>query len=266
MQVLQNRVVQEYVSSLNGKNPVFGLFTGCRCIDDDHPSSDDGHVDPGVLVSPVSHNLVELAANQGPKDVRLVGIYVTKQSYFNGDTMKFLIDRMLAAESTETVEYYYSALDKNFTMHPPCAQYMKDEYEKMMLAECKKYFKHTCLWDYLLQLLNLVTNGTFVYGENEVFDVAFKRCFSFCANVFQINFEVAQRRNYKPLIMTCLKYNPMRTTRMSEISKLLDRLFNTGYNFQMPVVSFAILIDRMMKLNWKYLQWCIWFLFCTRYC
>lgn len=249
MQVLGNRVVQEYVSSLNGNNPAFSLLTGCRCIGVDNDASNDGHVDGGVVASPVSHNLVELAANQGPKDVRLIGIYVTKVSYFKGDTMKFLIDRMLAAKNTETVEYYHNALDKNFTMHPPCAHYMRAEYEQMMLAECKKYFKDTCLWDYLIQLLNLVTNGTFVYGEDEVFDLAFKRCFAFCVNVFQINFEVAERRNFKPLIMSCLKYNPMRTTRMSEISKLLDRLFNTGYNFQVPVVSFAILIDRMMKFN-----------------
>jgi len=240
MNILKDSLVKDYISSLNGSSPIQYVPKNCQCIKENIP--EDAH---SGIAYPFSNNLAELAANQGPKNIRLIVMYVTKTSYFNGDTMKFLVNEMLVCKDVATIEQYYNVLDKNVMMHPPCAQYMDTEYEQLLLGSYRKYFGEMTLWDYIIELLNQITNGSLVYGDNPAFDLAFKRCFSFCVCVLQIDFEVSKRKNVRSLVAKCLKYNSERKTRMSEITKLLDMSYKTGYDFKMQVIHLAILINQL---------------------
>ncbi|XP_025202472.1 uncharacterized protein LOC112599676 [Melanaphis sacchari] len=240
MNILKDSRVKEYISSLDGLSPVQYVPTVCQCIKENFP--ENAHSD---IAYPFSNNLAELAANQGPKNIRLIVMYITKTSFFNGDTMKFLVNEMLECKEDATVEQYYNVLDQNFKMHPPCAQYMDTEYEQLILGPYRKCFGEMTLWDYIIERLNQITSGSLLYGDNKAFDLAFKRCFSFCVCILQMDFEVSKKRNIRSLIAKCLKYNSERKTRMSEITKLLDMLFNTGYDFQMPVINLAILVNQL---------------------
>lgn len=240
MNILKDSRVIEYISSLDGLSPIQYVPTVCQCIKEN--IQEDAHSDIAV---PFSSNLAELAANQGPKYIKLIVMYITKTSYFNGDTMKFLIKEMLECKDVEIVEQYYNVVAQNFKMHPPCAQYMETEYEKLLLGSYKHNFREITLWDYIIECLNNMTNGSLLYGDDKAYDLAFKRCFSFCICVLQIEFEVSKKKNVKSLVAKCLKYKLERKTRMSEITKLLDMLFNTGYDFQMPVINLAILVSQL---------------------
>ncbi|XP_029341190.1 uncharacterized protein LOC100574254 [Acyrthosiphon pisum] len=186
-------------------------------------------------------NLAELAADR--KNVRLIEMYITITSYFNADTMKFLVNKMLECKDVETVEHYYNVLDKNLKLHPPCAQYMDEEYEQLLLSSYRKYFGEMTLWDYIIECLKNITRGSLLYGDDDAFDLAFKRCFCFCICILQVDFEVS--KNKRSLVAKCLKYKLERETRMNEISTLLDKSYNTGYNFQMPVIHLAILVSQL---------------------
>lgn len=241
MNLLRDRRVVKYISSLDGLSPSQYVPMACLCIKE-NMLINDAHCE---TVKPFSKNLAELAANQGPKNIRLIVMYITKVFYFNGDTMKFLVNEMLECRDVETVEQYYNVLDQNFMKHPPCAQYMHTEYEQLLLSTYRKCFNEMTLWDYLVDCLNQITSGIILYGDSEVHDLAFKRCFTFCVTILQIDFEVSKKKNLRSLVAKCLNYNCERRTRMSEINKLLDMLFNTGYDFQMPVINLAILISQM---------------------
>lgn len=245
MNIMKNPSIQDYLSTLDGKSPVYDMLVmfNCKCIVE-CVQSNDAHSENAA---PVSSNLAELAANQGPKHITSIVMYVTKTSYFNCDTMKFLVGKMLECVDIGVVESYYQTLERNFNMHPPCARYMKTEYEQLMLSPYRKCFKEMTLWDFLVDSFKLITSGSFLYGENKVYDLAFKRCLDFCVTVLQIDFEASKIDSSRPLIMKCLNYNPDRKTRMSEITKLLEMLFNTGYDLQMSIFNLAYLIDQMMK-------------------
>jgi len=240
MNILKDSRVTEYISSLNGLSPCQYVRTVCHCIKKNIP--DSAHSNTAVAFS---SNLAELAAIRGPKNVRLIVMYISNTSYFNADTMKFLINEMLESKDVVTVEQYYSVLKKNFQMHPPCAQYMDKEYEQLLLSPYKNHFGEMTLWDYLVECLNDITRGFLLYGDNETFDLAFKRCFRFCICILQFDFEVSKKRNNRSLVAKCLKYKLERRTRMSEISTLLDKLYNTGYNFHMSVIHLAILVSQL---------------------
>jgi len=94
-------------------------------------------------------------------------------------------------------------------------------------------------------LLNQITTGDILYGDNEVYYLAFKRCLSFCICILQIDFEVSKRKNVIPLAAKYLKYHSTRKTRMSDITKLLDMLYNTGYDFQTQVIDPALLVNQL---------------------
>lgn len=241
MNILENSEVKEYISSLNGKSFCHYLIIDCQCFNENTPLNDHAE-----KAEPFSKNLAELAVNRTSKNPRLVVMYISKKSYFSGDTMKLLIYRMLDSKDVDKVEQYYTILDQNFRVHPPCAPYMATEYENFILTSFNSCFGEIVLWDYLMDCFNRIVSGSILYGDNEPFDLAFKRCFSFCVSILQINFEVSKKNGLRPLIMKCLKFNPERRTRMSEITKLLDMLFNTGYGFQMPVINLAILVNQMM--------------------
>jgi len=152
---------------------------------------------------------------------------------------------MLECKKVQTTEQYYNVLDKNFKLHPPCAQYMEKEYEQLLLSSYRNHFGEMTLWDYIVECLNNITRGSLLYGDNEAFDLAFNRCFSFCVRILEVDFEVSKKKNKRSLVAKCLKYKLERRTRMSEISTLLDKLFNTGYSFQMPVIHLAILVSQL---------------------
>jgi len=240
MNILKDNRVKDYISSLNGWNPIQYMPLHCQCFGEN--ISEDTH---SVIAYPFSNNLAELAAIQGPKNVRSIIMYITETSYFNGDTMKYLVNEMLQCKDVATIEQYYNVLDQNFKMHPPCAQYMDKEYEKLLLLSYRKYFGEMSLWDYIIELLNQITTGDILYGDNEAYDLAFKRCLSFCICILQIDFEVSKRKNVRPLVAKCLNYHSARKTRMSDITKLLDMLYNTGYNFQTQVIDLALLVNQL---------------------
>lgn len=242
MDILKDSIVTEYISSLEGLSPAQNEVSSlCQCISGNIPK--DIH---SVIAVPYSSNLVELAANTGVlNNVKLILMYISNTSYFNGDSMKFLVNKMLESKLVETVEHYYNALDKNLKMHPPCAQYMDTEYEKLLLSSNNNHFGGKTLWDYLIESLTNMTEGSLSHGVNKVVDLAFKRCFSLCIRILQFDFEVSKKKNIRSLVAKCLKYKLERRTRMSEISKLLDRLFNTGYDFQMLVIDLALLVRQL---------------------
>ncbi|KAF0752994.1 ACYPI006543 protein [Aphis craccivora] len=240
MDMLKDSIVKKYKSSLDGWNPLQCMPLDCQCIREN--ISEDAH---SVIAYPYSNNMAELAAIQGPKNIRLIIMYISKTCYFNGDTMKYLVNEMLQCKDVETIEQYYNVLDQNFNMHPPCAQYMDKEYDKLLLGSHRKYFEEMSLWDYIIKLLNQITTGEILYGDNEAYDLAFKNCLSFCICILQIDFEVSKRKNVRPLVAKCLKYHSARKTRMSDITKLLDTLYNTGYDFQVQVIDLALLVNQL---------------------
>lgn len=241
MNVLENSKVKEYISSLNGKSSCHHLLTECGCINGIMPLN--AHDEDA---KPFSKNLAELALNRSSKNPRLAGMYVSKKSYFMGDTMKLLVHRMFDSKDAIKVDQYYNVLYQNFSLHPPCAPYMATEYENFILTPCNSCLGEMSLWDYLMDCFNQIISGSILYGNNIPFDLAFKKSFSFCVSILQMNFELSKKNGLRPLIMKCLKFNPERRTRMSEITKILDMLFNTGYDFQMPVINLAILVHQMM--------------------
>jgi len=240
MNILKDSRVKEYISSLSGWTPIQYMPIHCQCTEENIP--EDAH---SVIAYPFSNNMAELAANQGPKNTSLIIMYITKTSYFNGDTMKFLVNKMLQCKDVATIEQYYNVLDQNFKMHPPYAPHMDKEYEKLLLRSYRKYFGEMSLWDFIIELLNQITTGDILYGDNEAYDLAFKRCLSFCICILQIDFEASKIKNVRPLVVKCLKYHSSRKTRMSDTTKLLDMLYNTGYDFQTQVIDLALLVNQL---------------------
>ncbi|XP_029341564.1 uncharacterized protein LOC100573988 [Acyrthosiphon pisum] len=240
MNILKDRRVAEYISSLNGlSSNQYIMFTFCECINNNN-TPEDAHSN---IAEPCSSNLAELAADR--KNVRLIQMYITITSYFKADTMKFLVNKMLECKDVETVEHYYNVLDKNLKLHPPCAQYMDEEYEQLLLSSYRKYFGEMTLWDYIIECLKNITRGSLLYGDDDAFDLAFKRCFCFCICILQVDFEVSKNKNKRSLAAKCLNYKLERETRMNEISTLLDKSYNTGYNFKMSVIHLAILVSQL---------------------
>lgn len=245
MNLLKDQRAQEYLANTDPKMVEFGMLnrpTNCLCILKNLPENSHSGI-----VTPFSRNLAELAAYEGAEYHCTMPI--SKEFYFNSDTMVFLINEMLNSENVVTVEQYYNVLDLNFSEHPPCASYMNVEYEQLLLSSNKQFLKEMTLWDYLIENFNLIINGSLLYGDNKVFDTAFKRCFSFCLAILEVDFEVSKMKNVRPLIMKCLRFNPVRKTRLSEITKVLDMLFNTGYDFQILVIRLAKLINDINKIN-----------------
>lgn len=246
MNILENSEVKEYISSLNGKSSCHYMLKVCQCIVENMPLK--AHVEN---VEPFSKNLAELAVNRQSKNPRLVIMYLSKKSYFNDDTMKFFAQKMFDSKDVNEVEQYYNIFIQNLTTHPPCAPYMVTEYENFLLVPFNRGFGEMALWDYLIDCCHRIISGSILYGNNPPFDWAFKRCLSFCVTILQMNFEVCKKNGLTPLIMKCLKFNPERKTRKSEITKLLDKLFNTGYDFQVQVINLAILVNQMMTKSNK---------------
>lgn len=242
---MNNPLAKEYLSLLNGTSPAFVSLQmlDCNCIVN-NVQPNDAHSENAT---PVSSNLAELAANQGANNVRSVVMYLSKTSYFNSNTMKFLINKMLECTKIGIIESYYSTINSNFNMHPPCAFYMKTEYKQLLLTPHGRYFNKMTLWDFLVENFELITSGSFLNGENKAHDLAFKRCLDFCIKVLMVDFEASKTDNCKPLIMNCLEYNPKRRTRMSKITKLLDTLINTRNDLQMPIFNLAYLIEQITK-------------------
>lgn len=230
-----------YKSLLEGSSLCQNVLTTCQCLKGNMFKNNHS-----VIAKPVSHNLAELAnKSREQANSNAMMMYITNTFYFNHVTMQYLANEMLVSDETKVVQKYYDILNRNFTTHPPCASYMEKEYEQLFLTKCNNYFTGMTLWNYLIQCFDHITSGSVTYGNNKARDLAFKRCLSFCVTVLQMNYEVAKHCKTTAIIMKCLKYDPERKTRMSEINKTLYILFNSVYDFQMPICNLLILIDRM---------------------
>ncbi|VVC29123.1 Hypothetical protein CINCED_3A024667 [Cinara cedri] len=246
MNLFNDRKVKEYIDLLNGHSFIKHVMTYCRCIENNFPKY--AHTDS----APFSKNLAELAARQEPETIKLLVMYISNESYYNADTMTFLVSEMMNCENIDKVDQYYNVLYANFRKHPPCALYMAKDYEQLMLTRkqenATKYFRGMSLWEYLIECFYRITSGSILYGENGAFDLAFYRFFKFCVEILQTEYETAKHYGTRPLIMKCLNYNPKRPTRLTEIIKLLDMLFNTGFNFQLSVIQLAILVKEIKQI------------------
>ncbi|XP_050431802.1 uncharacterized protein LOC126840231 [Adelges cooleyi] len=243
MNLLNDYSVKRYIKSLEDVYPSKCLLTVCGCME--KGSFKTSH---SQNVAPVSSNLAELAATHKASKVRNIVMYITATSYFNGDMMKFLINEMLDRKDDSSVEQYYTALDQNLRMHPPCASYMTSEYEHLFLKPYRKCFREMTLWEYLMETFNRIISGSLSLGEGNAFDLAFRRCLSFCVKILQIDFEVCKTTGSRALIMKCLNYKLERRTRMHDICKILDGLFFTGYDIRMPIINLALLVNQMMAM------------------
>lgn len=249
MNILQNDKVQEYISSLAGKSPCHYIRINCQCFQENMPLN--GHDEDAQAYS---NNMMQLAIlNLSTKNLKPALIHIRKTQYLKGISMMFLVEKMLNCKDVESVEQFYNILDKNFTTHPPCAPYMNKEYENFIITPYK-YFadfeEDMSLWDYLMKSFNNIISGDLLYGTIRVFDLAFKRCFSFCVNILLIDFESCKKNGLRPLISKLLNFNPNRRTRKSRIIKMLDMLFNSGLDFPMPIINLAILVNEMMSSNY----------------
>lgn len=246
MNLFNNPNVIKLVKILNGQSTCKYLPTDCHCMNNNFP--EEVHKNKA---RPFSSNMAELAARQDPDAINLIIMYISEIYFFNADTMKFLINEMLNCKIVRTIDHYYTVLDRNLRMHPPCADYMTKDYEKLMLMHnqenASKFFvlRGMSLWEYLMECFYRITSGSILCGENHAFDTAFYKLLKFCVNILQMDCEVAKNNGTRPLIMKCLNFDPVKKSKFTEITELLDMLFITGYSFQMPVVQLAILVKEI---------------------
>lgn len=244
MDLLKNATVKEYISSLDGSSPCYIMLNTCQCLKRNMP--DGAHNKDAICFR---NNSVELAVLRESSKIRSVVMYISKKSYFGGDSMKMLTNSMLNCIDVDTIDRFYYVINTNFLMHPPCAHYMNKEYENFILTPYKKCFLEMTLWDYLIDCLNKITKGSFLNldgddKDNKVSIYAIKKSFTFCVEVLQMDFEVSKKKNYQPLVLKCLKYNPVRKTRMHKMYSLLDKLFKNMKDFKMPAIHLAMLINQ----------------------
>ncbi|XP_050540548.1 uncharacterized protein LOC126905142 isoform X2 [Daktulosphaira vitifoliae] len=241
MNLLRDSKVREYIKSRTVISNRNALMV-CQCFE--NLTLKDSH---NQNASSISTNLAELAATFKQGKVRHIVMYITKISYFNSDMLKFLANEMLECKENDLVEQYFTVLDQNFRMHPPCASYMKSEYDQFLLSPYRKCFNEMSLWEYIMDSFNRILNGSLELGNGSTFDLALKRCLRFCVSVLEVDLRVCKNNNSRAIIMNCLNYHPGRRTRMSDICKILDKLFLTGYDIQMEIINLAILISDMMS-------------------
>lgn len=246
MELMKDSLVVEYMSLMDGMSVVAQLVPlSCGCVESDSPG--DAH--EGTR-NPFSDNMAEVSFTDR-KLISASAVYITNVSYFKCKAMAFMINSMRECRDVDEVEGYNSVLLKNFRAHPPCAQYMSDEYEELMLTPQAHYLNKMSLWDHLVDTFCRIRDGTMLYGMAKVSDLAFVRTLNFCAGVLRIDFEMSKKNRSQSLITKCLKYYPGKRTRSREIAefhKLLDIMFNTGFNFRMQIVNLAILTHQMQNI------------------
>lgn len=246
MDLFNSREVKQYMILLNKQSSCKYVMTDCQCIKKNLPK--DAHINGAC---PFSSNMAELAVRQYSDNISFVLMYLSHAFYFNAETMKFIINEMMNCKNIKIIDQYYYVLERNLRMHPPCANYMTEEYEQLMVMHEHKNittcFRGMSLWEYLMECIKRITSGSILLGNNQAFDLAFYKYFKFCVYILQMEYEVSKKNGTRPLIMKCLKYNSENRTRL-KITKLLDKLFNTGYNFEVPVVQLAILIKDIKQI------------------
>lgn len=229
------------MKSLENINPSTYVHTICQCLKEN--VLENNHL---TIATPVSNNLVELAIKTRKKsNISTTIMYITNASYFSSNTMQFLINEILFTYEEKVIQSYYDILYRNFTTHPPCANYMENEYEQLFLTSNSSYFRGFTLWDYLMKCFIRIAKGSILYGSGNTCDLAFKRCLSFCVTVLEMNYEVTKHTKTIPIIIKCLKYNPERKTRMYQLNKSLDILYDIQYDFQVSLCNLMILIKKM---------------------
>lgn len=239
MNLLKDPMVKEYILSFNGRSPGYELPNKCQCLQNNMPEG--AHAE---TTEPFNDNSAELATMRENIRMKSLVMYITKKSYFNGDTMKMLITKMLKCKDVSKVEMVYHVLNTNFLIHPPCAQYMNVEYETFLLTPYRDYFSGMTLWDYLIDCLSRLSSRSFPNQDNKVVVYAIKKLLVFCVDLLQMDFEISQKKNCNPLVMKCLKYNPEKKTRVHKFTKLLDELFTNRKDFKIPTIDLAILVNK----------------------
>lgn len=244
MQLFEDPLVKEYISSLDGKSFCQYMITKCQCIySDDLPIN--AHQDAKPLESTMRQPYTKIG-----DDVKINFSSLSEKIYYPAKIMKDLIREMLISKEIKKIEKLYCQIDQNLKLHPPCADYMISEYRELFLSPNEvTFFDELSLWKYLLNTFECLINGTSSYGDSDVYDLAFQRFFAFCVRVLQMDYDFSKKKGTRPLIMDCLNYNPSRKTRLKDMTKYLDMLFNSGYDFLMSVVNLAILVDKMKSNN-----------------
>lgn len=240
MDVLKDARAKKYISLLDGTSPSYNVLNGCRCLVKNMPEGVHSEI-----ATPFNSNSAEICIMRKGENIGEILLYITKKSYFDGDTMKLLVREMLNATDNCLTNEFYRILHTNFLMHPPCAQYMSKVYDDFILVPSKNYFSGMPLWDYLVDCLNRMVNAIFFYENKEATVYAIKKTLIFCVEILQMDFEVSKIKNVpKPLVMKCFKYHPEKKTKMLKIMKILNQLFKTRQDFQMPVIHLVMLVNQ----------------------
>jgi len=221
-------------------NPIRGVMTICRRHVKEVP--DCVHDETATMHS---HNMVELAVLQKQPTVSSIVMYITEKSFFGSDSMVYLVDKMLGAQSVGSALMYHGVLHNNFYMHPPCAKYMTEEYYKLMLVPSDKRMDGMAFWDYLIDRLNKIVDRSRSYGNNAGADMGFKKCFTFCLTILQFDYEVSRTNNAEPLLRKCLNYNPERIMKNGGLNNMLNMLFSTECDLQVLAMDLAVLTNRI---------------------
>ncbi|XP_025423588.1 uncharacterized protein LOC112692961 [Sipha flava] len=244
MQLLNDPIVQAYKLSLGGESSFRHVITKCQCIYSDNLPKDVHKAEKvDDLYKPLPYSKIL-------DNIKFYVPIALTEKYYPALTMKSIIYDMLNCKNIKKVETFYCIIDLNFKQHPPCADYMKLEYRDLFLSpNDENLFDEMSLWKYLLNIFECLINGTSRYGDKDAYDLAFRRVFEFCVCVLQTDYDYSKKKGSKPLIMECLNYNPNQRTRLNEITKYLDKLFNSGYDFVMTVVKFALLVEQIRSEN-----------------
>lgn len=239
MDILNDNRVKMYLSSLGGADPIRNLRTVCQCHTKDLP--ENAHNETAMPHDPDS---IKVAAKEEKTFVGSIRMYITNNFYFDFDTIHYLFHKMFNCKDVHNVLTYHSVLEIHFFTHPPCAKYMKEDYYNLMLAS-SIYFQNFSLWSYLIKGLERILRGSFLYGNNEAVDLAFKKFFSFCVNVLQLDFYVSSKIGVRSLIMKCIESHLQKTKIIDILKKLLNMSFEKELDLQIPIIHFALLLQQI---------------------
>lgn len=240
MKLLKKSLVQDYKSSLGGKSTYHHVITKCQCI-----------YSPGLPEK--VHDAKEASNGYNERPYVRVANYIkfnvsqlSKETYYSSEIIKCTLHDMLNCNEIKKIGKLYCIIDLNFKFHPPCANYMNFEYRHLFISlSDENIFNGMSIWDYLMYLFECLLNGTSQYGKNEVYDLAFQMFFDFCVRILKMDYDYAKKKRYRPVIVSCLNYGRKHNSRIHEVKRYLDMLYDAGYDFAVTVVKFALLLEEL---------------------
>lgn len=192
-----------------------------------------------------NHNMVQMSVAQKEFPLSSVMMYITDKSFFGGESMAFLMDKMVACKTTDSALMFHSVLQNNFYMHPPCAKYMAEQYFKLMLFPSENHFGGMRYWDFLIDCLKKIVDGSYSYGRNRDADIGFKKSFSFALTLLQFDYETSVFNKVESLIIKCLNYNMAETGGINGLSHLLNMVYNVDVDLKVLAIDFAVLLNHI---------------------